>query len=94
MLHSISSLLNKLLKFHSIFSDDYEKNIPFWQYPYLCSATRTSVSWVPSLRSCRSHYSPMHGVHQGVDPCNWNVIPLFMKGMSQLGQISGGMGAS
>ena len=30
----------------------------------------------------------MHGVHQDVDPCNGNVIPLFMQGMSQLSQIS------
>ena len=51
------------------------------------------VSCVPSLRSCRSLYSPMHGVHQGVDPYNGNVIPLFMQGMSQLGQISGGIWA-
>ena len=35
----------------------------------------------------------MHGVHQGVDPYNGNVIPLFMQSMSQLGQISGGIWA-
>ena len=35
----------------------------------------------------------MHGVHQGVNPCNGNVIPLFMQSMSQLDQISGGIWA-
>ena len=57
----------------------------------MCKATLTgtSVSCVPSLRNCRSPYSHIHGVHQGVDPCNGNVIPLFMQGKSQLGQIRG-----
>ena len=48
---------------------------------------------MPSLRSCRSPYSPMHGVHQCVDPCNGNVIPFFMQGMFQLGQIGRGIWA-
>ena len=30
----------------------------------------------------------MHGI-QGVDPCNGNVIPLFLQGMSQLARLVG-----
>ena len=87
--YNLSSLLNKLTKFYSIFSDDYEKkNTPFLQYLYLCN-TEWHVSILCALLAQLSQPLFSYGwSHQGVVPCNVIVIPLFMHGMSQLGQIS------